>query len=69
MKPAQVNYLLLTTTFCLAFLTWGTIIVMRVVGDANYHAPTAQQQRVQNFKDCTDNEYGNADKPCAELLK
>lgn len=35
MKPSQINVLLITITFCLAFLGWGTIVVFRTVLDKN----------------------------------
>lgn len=48
MNPKQANYLLFTITICLAFLIWGTIIVMRQVTDVNYHTPT----KMDTYKDC-----------------
>lgn len=48
MSPKQANYLIIVITFCLAFLTWGTIVVIRQVNDVNYHTPTSMEA----YKDC-----------------
>jgi hypothetical protein len=68
MYNAEIK-LMLAATFCLAFLGWGTVYVLRTVTDRNYHAPTAQQIRVKAFEDCSQGAYGDANKECKELTK
>lgn len=70
MKPNQVNYLIITITVCLAFLSWGTIIVLRRTVDANYHAPaplTATQQRIKDYETCSASRYTKDDN-CSKIV-
>ncbi len=62
------NLTIITVTFCLAFLGWGTIIVTRTVTDKNYHPLTAEQQKIKAFQDCTNEAYGNANTQCKALV-
>lgn len=64
MTPKQANYLLITITFCLAFLAWGTIVVMRQVTDVNYHTPT----KMDAYKACmADTGYSPVSSDCKAL--
>ena len=70
MKPHQVNLLILTITLALCTLTWGTIIVLRQTNDVNYHPKpnTAEQQRVETYKDCMSAPY-TKDDGCSAIIE
>jgi hypothetical protein len=67
MNPKQANYLILTLTFCLAFLAWGTIFVARSVVDKNYHEPTAQERSIKAYEDCA-NRGGTNSAECKNIV-
>lgn len=70
MNPKQANYLIITITFCLAFLMWGSVFVLRSVTDRNYHTPaplSATQQRIKDYESCASNQSTN-NKDCQSLV-
>jgi hypothetical protein len=64
--------LILTITFCICSLAWGSIIVLRLVPNNNYHAPvpeTAAQQKIDAYDNCVgqnDSDANEAD--CLKLV-
>lgn len=53
-----MKLLILTITACLAFLVWGTVIVLRVVPYSNYHDPKPLTV-LEVYESCMSNTAGN----------
>lgn len=64
---------IITVVFCIAVLLWGTIAVVRLVPDNNYHTPpvqTDEEKRMSIYKDCVNQTSGSQkdlDSTCRKL--
>lgn len=67
MEPKQVNWFILTITFCLAFLVWGTIFVSRSVVDKNPPAPKPSvPSNIAAYEECAKSSYTKSE-DCMKL--